>query len=42
MELDAIPTVTLFGPRRRKSRTPTLSFTMRGWKTTDLAHDLAG
>ncbi|HVZ79012.1 MAG TPA: cysteine desulfurase-like protein [Gemmatimonadaceae bacterium] len=39
--LEAIPGVTLFGPRPGSPRTPTVAFTLKGHRTTDLAHRLA-
>lgn len=40
--LERIDGVTLYGPRPGTPRTPTLSFTMRGFKTDDVAIALAG
>jgi cysteine desulfurase family protein (TIGR01976 family) len=40
--LEAIDGVTLYGPRPGTPRTPTLSFTLRGTKTDDVAIALAG
>jgi cysteine desulfurase family protein (TIGR01976 family) len=39
--LEAIDGVTLYGPRPGTPRTPTLSFTMRGYKTDEVAIALA-
>ncbi|MDE3127020.1 MAG: cysteine desulfurase-like protein [Gemmatimonadota bacterium] len=39
--LEAIPGVTLFGPRPGEPRTPTIAFTKDGWTTTDVARRLA-
>jgi len=39
--LEAIDGVTLYGPRPGTPRTPTLSFTLRGYKTDDVAIALA-
>jgi selenocysteine lyase/cysteine desulfurase len=39
--LEAIDGITLYGPRPGTPRTPTLSFTMRGYKTDDVAIALA-
>ncbi|HEY4303403.1 MAG TPA: cysteine desulfurase-like protein [Gemmatimonadaceae bacterium] len=39
--LEAIEGVTLYGPRPGNPRTPTLSFTLRGYKTDDVAIELA-
>ncbi|MDE3151359.1 MAG: cysteine desulfurase-like protein, partial [Gemmatimonadota bacterium] len=40
--LETIPGVTLYGPRPGRPRTPTLSFTKKGEKTTAIARRLAG
>ncbi|MDE3052886.1 MAG: aminotransferase class V-fold PLP-dependent enzyme, partial [Gemmatimonadota bacterium] len=39
--LEAIPGVTLYGPRPGEPRTPTIAFTKDGWTTTDVARRLA-
>jgi selenocysteine lyase/cysteine desulfurase len=39
--LAEVPGVTLYGPKPRTARTPTLSFTLRGHKTDDVAIELA-
>ncbi len=39
--LEAIPGVTLFGPRPGQPRTPTVSFVMKGRSTTEIARRLA-
>src|SRR5689334_17148764 len=38
---DALPILTLYGPRPGTPRTPTLAFTLRGRKTDDIARALA-
>lgn len=40
--LEAIPRITLFGPRPGQPRTPTVSFVMKGRATTEIARKLAG
>ncbi|HUX33040.1 MAG TPA: cysteine desulfurase-like protein [Gemmatimonadaceae bacterium] len=40
--LEKIPGVTLYGPRPGQPRTPTLSFTLKGRGTTEIAEKLAG